>query len=559
MAPLDEIEPGGLPVEACSKVRVPSGLRSGRAPGRERSSSRGGKSGRASLSLGIDEPRGRSLTRDSRDEELTIAKLCQTNLEPSLIINDALVETWIAEDVEDLDAGESWDECASYFIGGLLADAVEDYADEALERCNRDSACEAEEIDSNYDANSDCRDYPDSELIEEEEIGHGSQRSHAEFSLGQSMFSAYVLDMFEMALSGNVSDYFKVVGQGHLPVESVDERGMHLSDQIPQPSSLKPCSRPSFRRRLRPREIQQSESVAMDCLPFTPACSQTSEKRPLEFWAEQLELAAVAEDAFNEMMALSSTFEVQVEDQLGELPECDGIATLPVAPSAPKPQALRPKAFQRSYQHSTQQTPLLTTPRPPSTPKARALAEVVSEQLLIQDSSPLQPDTGSTPLVNCGMYSPRPPASPPVVVPPQGPPPQARMCSLLRQRSPRISSFDAPAKLSRLKVHERTKHRFLSPRSLTEVGSKDAAMSAMSMDLGDEAVAAFHGGRSVSDGGAEHPMRREISNERVSKTSAYEVAGKSRRFLPPIAPTSWGGVEADIGVHSVSWKKCDAI
>jgi len=550
-----------------------------RVPGRERASSRRGKLTCPSFSLVIDEPRGRSSTEIFQYEESEIAEPCYTRLESSYIVDDACAEIMVGEDAEHFQAGASWDECASDFIDVLLAGAVEDYSDEAVswledangdvftsldlveqhatdnvlayQPCSRISACDTEDADSNYDANSDCHEYLDSELSEEEAICHGSQRSHAELALGQGIFSNYVSDMFEMAFSGNVSDFFGGVGQAQLSVECCT----HTAEQIPPPKSLQPCSRPSLRRRLRPREIQQSEIFAMDCLPSKFVCSQALEKRPVEFWAEQLKRAAVAEDVFNEAMALSSFFEVQTKDKLEEPSGCSGIATLPVAPSAPKPSSLRPNAFQRSYQQTQHQTSLLATALPPNTHR------VPFARVDVRGPLPLQADIGSTPIQNLETHSPRLPISQLVVVPPQGPPPHARMSSLHQQKSPHMISFDVPSKLSELKGSELTKNCFLLSRSVGESGCKDAAAasSAISLDLGDEANTISWRSHTQSDKASEHHTRSVYSNARVSKSNNYEYAAKSRWFLPPLSARSSEGFEADTRSHSLSWKSHDVM
>lgn len=641
MAPFDEIELGGPPVAACSKVRVPSGLRSGRAPGRERSSSRGGRSGRASLCLGRDEPRGRSLTRDFEYEELVLPMSRLTAFEVPGLCDDAFQDQLIGEDMEDLDAGDSWDDCASDFIGGLIAGAVDDYSDEAVflmgeangeafmvieseawspevidvlhstshtgDSCEAKACetvdsdcvptsnghdCEAEEVDSNYDANSDCRDYPDSEFPEDDDIWQPAHSSHSGMAaLSHGIFSKYVSDMFKVVLSGDVADYFTAADEGNRSSES-----SLAAEKIPPSGSLLPCSRPICRRRLRPREIPQRETFAMDCLPSKPVVSKAVEAKPVEFWAEQLERAAVAEQVFNESLALSLQFELETKDKTVEPLLGNDVVAVPVAPSVPKPQGIRPKSFQRSYQCLQP-----STARPPSTPRTRRmLAEPACFQSpSLQDSLPLQPDTGSTPILNYDALRPPMSPSPPVTgstpivncetlrhtmspSPPVAPPPclssHARKPSPRRQdsprtssinapakpsklKSPRPSSLDAPAALSKLKLHDGGTIRFLSPRSPAEAlprpaladTSQSPAISAMSLDLGGDLASSSKESRFGLH------SHRELSNERVSKTNVYNAETRPYGFLPPIVPASWGGIEADIGTHAVAWKAHDVI
>jgi hypothetical protein len=76
------------------------------------------------------------------------------------------------------------------------------------------------------------------------------------------------------------------------------------------------------------------------------------------------------------------------------------------------------------------------------------------------------------------------------------------------------------------------------------VDSKDTARSAISLDLGEVAAMGSLSGLH---------SRRELCNERLAKTNAHDPGAKPYGFLPPIAPTRWGGIEADIGTHAVAW------
>jgi hypothetical protein len=461
----------------------------------------------------------------------------------------------------EFDEGEYLGECATDLIGGLLANAVEDYSDEAadlweeagdeavLVHCASEaailqtkstvmakdpcavqqSACDEDCLSDASDAESLSADYPDSELSEEE-----ASKLQAEEVLEkhvqppqQSMFLDYVGKMLEIALSGGVLEHF---GIEDIEAEASDttrrEDLHHSAESLPETSSLLPCSRPSLRRRLRPRELPpEAEEFAMDCLPSAPVCLQAPEGPRLEFWAEQLQRAAIAETVCNECLdfglqqqeaeaPLDTSF---IEEELVPAP------LVAIAPSAPKPPAGRPRPSHRSHQDS----------RSHSNPRTSRVF-VDEAETSAAAAAPAMP----------------PPTAP---APPSGPPP------LGRAPSPRQYTLPTgePSQIKLCDVSPRKQPLFVPrpPKELPPYGFKLALggtssseakpKSAMAMDLGEDA------------GSSMATRTRTSSIDRATKPQPFASITKSQGLLPAISPRTWSGIETIVDTHSMSWKSHD--
>merc|ERR1719247_1559148 len=130
-----------------------------------------------------------------------------------------------------------------------------------------------------------------------------------------SVFSDYVRDMFEAAITGNALEFFGSDSTFDLDGELCDKPSP--LDELPPALSLSSCSKPSFRRRLRPHELSPQESeFPMDCLPSVPVCLSAPTGPPARFWAEQAQQAALAEHICNQALPPSTIPDIQRQSLL---------------------------------------------------------------------------------------------------------------------------------------------------------------------------------------------------------------------------------------------------
>jgi len=411
----------------------------------------------------------------------------------------------------------------------------------------------------------DCSDFGDSEPIEVAKME--SQAQH-------SSFSDYVQEMFEAAFSGNVLEFFEPQSQGlgDLASQSHDK----AFDIFPCGASLKACSRPTFRKRVRPRELPPGEEeLPMDCLPSTPPCLSAPEGPSLRMWAEKLQEATFA-DHLRSQASLSSP--CQAESELG-LPLDDEVSeekyvpvpysfmgqrmldgpvseeqplseektsVVPVLPSGKKPAGRagsRPRPAQRTQDLTD--APKSDTPRHAITPRPCQVEIVPTTEQ-------------SAPTAKVVV----------VPAPPTGPAPaNARVPSCRRLRQPHsntstmsmgqpvlgaLKKVAAYGNVSPRPPPEAPPNSFtgnlreaLSVRSPRDHGFK----SAMAMDLGEEAVAP-----------AEMlPSKMVYSSEANVASKGFLKSGfaKYSAGLPQLSPRpTWGGIEAACGD---TWKAHDII
>jgi hypothetical protein len=323
------------------------------------------------------------------------------------------------------DVDSIWGECASEFIGGLLAEAVDEFSDYAArvvedlsneafvvhgvpepsipeepsefmqlllaeeEAMRLEEAAMTAKVDDTETA-SCCWDYPDSELVEEDNTA-----AQPALQFQNMLFGDYVSDMFELAFRGGVLEFFgseRTVNamETAMSLEGIERRSVDAAtEKLPAATSLPSCSRPSFRKRLRPFDLPpQEEEFPMDCLPSAPVCSSAPQGPSLEFWAEQLQHAALTEEVCRRSFARTL---LNAEAPLDNSFVQEEQIIVPVAPSADKPEG-RPRTRPRPGL-KTQQAPLPPTPRPPSAPRFRRAGIGAS---LPFSSAEWQPETGSS-------------------------------------------------------------------------------------------------------------------------------------------------------------------
>lgn len=496
-------------VAACSKTRTPIGLRSGRAPGRERSRSCCGMSSRSKPWVESHIPRGRSLTRD-------VFEVAADAFETRCMV------------AKDSVAGEAHAECSVDFIGIILADAVEDHSDEAahlsaqfddeahivfelkeppIPEESQDELVEESGDVIAAEVASACGDYPDSELVED-----AHNFGHFEPSQG-SLFNDYMSNMFEAAFSGGVLEFFGSVGSENLP-------GFEVVDvaQLPEAASIEPCSRPSFRKRLRPRELPpQAEEFPMDCLPSTPVCLSAGNAPTLEHWAEEMQGEALAEEICKHNFP-------RLEDVKKEAPLDSSL--VPVAPSMPKPEG-RPGSRHRPVQKTTQDPQQPLRPRTPrQTPHTHHAA-----------MDACQPEPCAWPSAVATFATPTPPSAPP----PRGKASRPQICftqpaqgtvtyvpALLKEKASRQV-------MSPWAMSETSPHTFTAALSQTLKLDTDGAhaglapKSAMEMDLGEEAAVG---------------IMDALPNQSISMSCVSKP-------LPHILQSSWGRVATPRRAHDV--------
>jgi len=352
---------------------------------------------------------------------------------------------------------------------------------------------------------SACSDYPDSELVEDaHNFGH--------FDLSQgSLLNDYMSDMFEAAFSGGVLEFFGSVGSENLP-------GFEVVDlaKLPEAASIEPCSRPSFRKRLRPRELPpQAEEFPMDCLPSTPVCLSAGSAPTLEHWAEEMQGAALAEEIRKHNFP-------RLEDVQKEAPLDSSL--VPVAPSVHKPEG-RPGSRHRPVQKTPEDPPLPRTPR-----------QIPHIHHAAMDES--KPEPFAWPAATASFATPTPPSAPP----PRGKASRPHMCFTTQAAQGTVTYV--PARLK-----EKASRQVMSPWAMSETSprtftaalcqtlKKDtcgahaglAPKSAMEMDLGEEAAVG---------------IMDALPNQSISMSCVTKA-------LPDILQSSWGRVATPRRAHDV--------
>jgi len=352
-----------------------------------------------------------------------------------------------------------------------------------------------------------CSDYPDSELVEETE-------SKTKVQNHENVFLDYMLDMFEAAFSGDVLEFF----------ESGNMQGLELAlpadttvDKLPKAASLKPCSRPSFRKLLRPREIPpEAEEFPMDCLPSESVCFSAPPGPTLERCAAQMQCAALAEEILKDI-STKCIEQLQIDAPLDDSFVLEERVAVPVPPSTPKPEgrnASRPRQCQKAAEEvSLRFVPEpVVAPTPPEGPPSTGRPQRATIDKLACQSMHITLKGGAS------RYMPFPPDISP---------------HSLKTTSPRIL-FDSNQR------------------------ANDASMSAMAMDLdlaGDSACKTAAASLSkpfqhtiTSTGHAKIPYDL-VEAQRTTHTSFV----KSSSALPPIAQPTWGGVSTPRG----TWRSHD--
>lgn len=599
---------GRAPVTACSKFGSPRGRRLGRAPGRARSSSSGGNTWCSKPRPAAEAPMSRE-TEPSPEDGPSVAAFRADSPIPSAcncratspatrhraermrLSPSAPSVPPIPEDGSDSSEGDTWDDCASDFIGCLLAEAVEDYSDEAVrlvEALNNeamkieapvstasDKSCIDDESGEGNVAASIYSDYPDSECMED-----SSDRTETRAHDQKSAFADYVRDMFDAAFNGNVLEFFDAGSMLGLATDVPDATTESLPELPPGQKNflMQPCSRPSFRKRLRPRELPPgAEEFPMDCLPSAPTSLEAPKGPTMEAWAENMQLAALAEEVclslyFGHIEAASQLDDSFAQEEI--LPA--EIVHEPVSPTVPRSEG-RTGTRPRPSQQMAYDLHKPATPRLSGAPRIRRAgvghAAINSAPF---SSAGLQADTGSTPdVVDDEEIKKEEPATgalpfsaTSVPMPPSGPAPVGRGCR------PRSHLAMPPAKVPDTSVYVVLKggaaHPIIPARPSSEMipytcpaaarktlnlvtGGMQVAQtskSAMEMDLAEET-------NEVVTRCADALLSKTAYN---SSTAAgtfkfHTSSTKSSGMLPHISQQNWGHMASPRD----TWKAHDVV
>lgn len=324
-------EPSPLPAASCSKTRSPSFLRSGRAPGRERSCSRG----RSSPFLEANETRGRSLSREptfERPHKQWGPDLSQAR-PPVSPAGSALLECFTPE------PSSQQDDAMTVFLpeemmppgsplSAVFHPALESSTCTGSDReASSDPAPEEEEglTVCIPDGDSYCSECPNLEEVMEAADAHKApglqpppaqqdeqagkrqqlqqmqQDSYVQQLLGslcpapqpKNLLQDYMQEVFEMAFRGEVLEFFSSPTAGAETEKASPATSATAPAALPSAGSLQACTRPSFRKRVRPRELPPSEEeLFMDCLSSSHVCASAPSSTSLSYWANRMQEAA---------------------------------------------------------------------------------------------------------------------------------------------------------------------------------------------------------------------------------------------------------------------------
>jgi hypothetical protein len=333
--------------------------------------------------------------------------------------------------------------------------------------------------------------------------------------------------------------------------KSCDAAQARVNHELPQASSLEPCSRPWFRKHLRPREVPPPpEELHMDCLPSVPACGSAPSGPSTQFWAEQMQCAALADEICKDTLVLDSCLDLPLDDSF----IMEETVVSPVPPRSVKPKG-RPRP---SCQKTPQESALSTVRRSTSAPRTQVTG------CIDFSSTNLQLDIGSIwggSSASARSDKKRPVSIPPPTstapAPPDGPPPTGKAL-----RPHLYAASAASDALQKLALKTSVTHPIISPRAVSGMSITQQALqhkalnlsamcshpvktgqSAMAMDLGDKAT-------------IEADIDWQIPADGVAPQLLTHTAfRKSSEMLPPILTPMWGGATTPRG----SWKAHDVV
>jgi hypothetical protein len=373
-----------------------------------------------------------------------------------------------------------------------------------------------------------------------------------------SFFFHYVQDMLDLALCGDVSDFF---GPG-VSDEAQDATVEVATTVVAQAAELSPCSRPTFRKLLRPRAVPRQEEFSMQCLQSTTVCLEAPKGPDLEVWAERLSSSVITEDtprvqAYNINGCSKTALLHPMSDSRQELHRAVG-----------KEKVERRSASLPSSSLSLQKPAKSTTPREPIIPgpcidRAAAHVSYAGES----NSPDIEGETdlwAASQRISSGAAKQLYKFAAPT--PPSEPAPGARASSYRRPRGMHyMVSSDATEKSTVVVLQGMLEHRkgtvvpqlpkHSPPHPLTNIprgtfsmetnaGSGTSSKSAMEIDLGG--VAAVHNmGALWND-----PQLMSFDNSQVRIVSARKSGS-----LPPLPQLALG----NMSISSGAWRSHDII